>query len=136
MSGFSTEERATAWWSTDSRRAVTGKAFDVVAEKIGKAERADLGHLEHVTMGLRMQDTIAKFAEEELGIRWKPLDDSTATHPQHDWMKSHGDYISEDRTALLECKNYNGAYINAFSEPGEPVKVPEADLVQLSLIHI
>lgn len=130
MSGFSTSERATAWWSTDSRRAVSGKAFDVVAEKIGKAERPDLSEVEHVQMGLRMQDTIAKFAEEELGTRWRALDDATATHPQHAWFKSHGDYISEDRKALLECKNYNAAYIGSFSEPGEPVQVPIADWTQ------
>ena len=129
MSGFSPDERRTAWWSTDSRRAVSGKAFEVVAEKIGKAERPDLSEVEVVHMGLRMESTIAAFASEELG-QLKALGDSVATHPKHPWLKSHGDYMAQDNSFLVECKNYNALHIHQYSEPGEPVRVPNSDWAQ------
>jgi predicted phage-related endonuclease len=129
MSGFSPDERRSAWWSTDSRRAMTGKAFEVVAEKIGKAERPDLSEVEVVQMGLRMEATIAAFASEELG-ELKALGDAVATHPRYPWLKSHGDYIAADNSFLVECKNYNALHIHHYSEPGEPVRVPNADWAQ------
>ena len=129
MSGFSPDERRTAWWSTDSRRAVSGKAFEVVAEKIGKAERPDLSEVEVVQMGLRMESTIAAFASEELG-KLKALGDAVATHPKHPWLKSHGDYMAQDNSFLVECKNFNALHIHQYSEPGEPVRVPNADWAQ------
>jgi len=129
MSGFSADERRSAWWSTDSRRAMTGKAFEVVAEKIGKTERPDLSEVEVVQMGLRMESTIAAFASEELG-ELKPLGDAVATHPRYPWLKSHGDYIAADNSFLVECKNYNALHIHNYSEPGEPVRVPNADWAQ------
>jgi len=129
MSGFSSDERRSAWWSTDSRRAVSGKAFEVVAEKIGRAERPDLSEVEVVQMGLRMEATIAAFASEELG-ELKALGDAVATHPRYPWLKSHGDYIAADNSFLVECKNYNALHIHQYSEPGEPVRVPNADWAQ------
>jgi predicted phage-related endonuclease len=129
MSGFSPDERRSAWWSTDSRRAMTGKAFEVVAEKIGRAERPDLSEVEIVQMGLRMESTIAAFASEELG-ELKALGDAVATHPRYPWLKSHGDYIAADNSFLVECKNYNALHIHNYSEPGEPVRVPNADWAQ------
>jgi predicted phage-related endonuclease len=129
MSGFSADERRSAWWSTDSRRAVSGKAFEVLAEKTGRAERPDLSEVEVVQMGLRMESTIAAFAAEELG-QLKALDDSVAAHPKHPWMKSHGDYMAQDNSFLVECKNYNALHIHQYSEPGESVRVPNADWAQ------
>jgi predicted phage-related endonuclease len=129
MSGFSPDERRSAWWSTDSRRAMTGKAFEVISEKIGRAERPDLSEVEVVQMGLRMESTIAAFASEELG-ELKALGDAVATHPKHPWLKSHGDYIAADNSFLVECKNYNALHIHNYSEPGEPVRVPNADWAQ------
>jgi predicted phage-related endonuclease len=108
---------------------MTGKAFEVVAEKIGRAERPDLSEVEVVQMGLRMESTIAAFASEELG-ELKPLGDAVATHPKHPWLKSHGDYIAADNSFLVECKNYNALHIHNYSEPGEPVRVPNADWAQ------
>ena len=96
MSGFSPEDRRNAWWSTDSRRAVSGKAMDVILEKQGKRERVDLSGVEAVGMGLRMESTIAAFAAEELGQVIRPLDDAVATHPLHSWFKSHGDYMGTE----------------------------------------
>lgn len=130
MSGFSPVERNSAWWSTDTRRAYSGHAYHVVAEKLGREVREDISELEPVRMGLRMQDTIAKFAEEELNFRVKPLGDAVATHLKHKWLRSHGDYVSDLGTVLVECKNYNANRIHAFSEPDEPVKVPAADWAQ------
>ena len=129
MSGFSPDERRSAWWSTDSRRAVSGKAFEVVAEKIGRAERPDLSEVEVVQMGLRMESTIAAFASEELG-QLKALGDAVATHPRYPWLKSHGDYMAQDNSFLVECKNYNALHIHQYSEPGEPVRVPNSDWAQ------
>jgi len=129
MSGFSPDERRSAWWSTDSRRAVSGKAFEVVAEKIGRAERPDLSEVEVVQMGLRMEATIGAFASEELG-QLKALGDSVATHPKHPWLKSHGDFMAQDNSFLVECKNYNALHIHQYSEPGEPVRVPNSDWAQ------
>jgi predicted phage-related endonuclease len=129
MSGFSADERRSAWWSTDSRRAVSGKAFEVVAEKIGRTERPDLSEVEVVQMGLRMEATIAAFASEELG-ELKALGDAVATHAKHPWLKSHGDYMAADNSFLVECKNYNALHIHQYSESGEPVRVPNADWAQ------
>jgi len=129
MSGFSPDERRSAWWSTDSRRAVSGKGFEVVAEKIGRSERPDLSEVEVVQMGLRMEATIAAFASEELG-QLKALGDAVATHPRYPWLKSHGDYMAQDNSFLVECKNYNALHIHQYSEPGEPVRVPAADWAQ------
>jgi predicted phage-related endonuclease len=108
---------------------MTGKAFEVVAEKIGRAERPDLSEVEVVQMGLRMESTIAAFASEELG-ELKALGDAVATHPRYPWLKSHGDYIAADNSFLVECKNYNALHIHHYSEPGEPVRVPNADWAQ------
>lgn len=129
MSGFSPDERRSAWWSTDSRRAVSGKAFEVLAEKTGRAERPNLSEVEVVQMGLRMEATIAAFAAEELG-QLKALGDAVATHPRYPWLKSHGDYMAQDNSFLVECKNYNALHIHQYSEPGEPVRVPNADWAQ------
>lgn len=130
MSDFSPETRNSAWWSSDTRRAVSGKALEVVLEKQGRRERENLDDVEHVGMGLRMQDTIARFAEDELNIRLKPLGDSIGQHPANPWFRCHGDFISQDNRILVECKNYNAQHIHHFSEPGDPARIPAADWAQ------
>ena len=55
---FSPETRASAWWATDTRRAITGGLFDVIQEKQGRKQRDDLSEVEAVQMGLKMQPVI------------------------------------------------------------------------------
>ena len=45
---FSPETRASAWWATDTRRAITGGLFDVIQEKQGRKQRDDLSEVEAV----------------------------------------------------------------------------------------
>lgn len=129
MSDFSPEIRNAAWWSGDSRLAADGRAFDAVAYKLGKKAREDISHLEHVRMGHVMQPVIAKLWEEEHKQRVVEFD-VAVTHVTESWLRSHFDYITEDRRTLVECKNYNAHAINKFSEPGEPVRIPAADRAQ------
>lgn len=128
MDGFSKEERAAAWWATDSRRAVSGHLMDVILEKRGEKERPDLSEIEAVQMGLIMQPIIAQIFTEQTKINTRPLD-IAGTHRKHEWLRSHYDFLAEDG-GLVEVKNYNAAVINKYSEPDEPVKLPEADYIQ------
>jgi len=131
---FSPETRATSWWSTDCRRAVNGEAAEVVMEKQGKRTRNPTWELpkrqqEAMRMGLFLQPKIARLFEDKHEIRLKQLD-VALSHPTEQWLKSHFDYISEDNTVLVEIKNYNAAAAVRFSEEGETVRVPPADMAQ------
>lgn len=126
--GFSKEERASAWWATDSRRAVSGQLMDVILEKRGDQELEDLGEVEAVRMGLAMQPAIASIFTAETSIGTRPLD-IAGTHRKEEWLRSHFDFLCDDG-GLLEVKNYNAAIINKYSEPDEPVRMPEADYTQ------
>ena len=128
MDGFSKEERATAWWATDSRRAVSGNLYDVLREKRGEIERADLSGIEAVRMGLIMQPAIAEIFTNVTGISTSPLDDP-GTHRSQPWLRAHFDFVTEDG-GLLEVKNFNAAVANKYSEMDEPVRIPEADYIQ------
>jgi len=128
MDGFSKEERATAWWATDSRRAVSGHLYDVLREKRGEIERADLSDNEAVRMGLIMQPTIAEIFTSITGISTSPLDDP-GTHRSQHWLRAHFDFVTEDG-GLLEVKNFNAAVANKYSEMDEPVRIPDPDYIQ------
>jgi hypothetical protein len=128
MDGFSKEERATAWWATDSRRAVSGHLYDVLREKRGEIERVDLSNNEAVRMGLIMQPTIAEIFTSVTGISTSPLDDP-GTHRSQHWLRAHYDFVTEDG-GLLEVKNFNAAVANKYSEMDEPVRIPEPDYIQ------
>lgn len=125
---FSQESRASAWWATDSRRAVSGHLIDVLLEKRGEKERDDLSEVEAVQMGLKMQPTIAKLFEEATGIGTQELE-IAGTHKTETWLRAHFDFATNDG-GLLEVKNFNAALINKYSEPDEPLKLPEADYIQ------
>ena len=128
MDGFSKEERATAWWATDSRRAVSGQLYDVLREKRGEIERADLSGIEAVRMGLMMQPAIADIFTDVTKITTSPLDEP-GTHRTQPWLRAHFDFVTEDG-GLLEVKNFNIATIHKYSEMDEPVHIPEADYIQ------
>jgi len=125
---FSQESRASAWWATDSRRAVSGHLIDVLLEKRGEKERDDLSEVEAVQMGLKMQPVIAKLFEEVTGIGTQELE-IAGTHKTEPWLRAHFDFSTNDG-GLLEVKNFNAALINKYSEPDEPLKLPEADYIQ------
>lgn len=125
---FSQESRASAWWATDSRRAVSGHLIDVLLEKRGEKERDDLSEVEAVQMGLKMQPVIAKLFEEATGIGTQELE-IAGTHKTEPWLRAHFDFQTSDG-GLLEVKNFNAALINKYSEPDEPLKLPEADYIQ------
>jgi len=113
MNDFSSENRASAWWSTDCRRDVNGETVELILEKQGKRTRNPVESLperqqEAMRMGLFMQPHIARLFEDKHKLRVKEFDVSL-THSSETWMKSHFDYITEDQRALVECKNYNHA---------------------------
>lgn len=128
MDGFSKEERANAWWATDSRRAVSGHLYDVLREKRGEIERPDLSDVEAVRMGLIMQPTIAEIFTSVTSITTSPLDDP-GTHHSQPWLRAHFDFVTEDG-GLLEVKNFNAAVANKYSEMDEPIRIPDADYIQ------
>jgi hypothetical protein len=104
MSDFSPEVRNNALWSNDARRFVEGRAGEVYAEKIGVKPLDDLSAVEAVQMGLVMQEPIMKEFARRQRINFKDADYSLY-HPQHSFLASHFDYISEDGQTLYEVKN-------------------------------
>lgn len=128
MADFSPENRNSAIWSGDARRMVAGRQGEVWLEKTGQKEIADIGHLEPVQWGLRLQEPIARAVGDRLDIRLKELD-IEGTHIQHKWMRSHFDFVSEDNKTLYEIKNYNANARNKFGEDGS-TNVPVGDLAQ------
>lgn len=129
MSDFDPAIRNAAWWSGDSRLVANGRGFEAVAIKTGKMEREDISHLENVKMGHVMQPVIARLWEEKHKQRLKEYD-VAGTHHTETWLRSHFDYITEDNKVLVECKNYTAAVMGKYSEEGDPVRVPDADLYQ------
>lgn len=132
MSGdFSPEARASGWWSTDSRKAVSGRLYEVWATKTGRHQPEDISHLEPVQMGLTMQPVIARLFQDRMGVELRDAD-YELSHPSEPWMKSHFDYIGNEqgKPVLVECKNYNLQAQSKFSEPDEPPMVPPADWYQ------
>lgn len=128
MSDFDPVIRNAALWSGDSRRIASGDATGVVLEKLGRAEAPDLSGEEHVQMGKVMEPVIARIFEQQHDESLASWGDNYLTHSKHDWLRSHFDY--EFAGTLVECKNYNASYINQFSEPDDPVRVPNADYAQ------
>jgi hypothetical protein len=105
---FADEVRNKAWFSSDTRMALDGKATTVILQKQGKAEREDLSGVEVVQMGHVMEPFIAKIAEDKLGFLLAKAD-WTGTHPSEPWMQSHFDYVKEVKGGYIpyEIKNYN-----------------------------
>ena len=127
--GFSDQERIAAWWATDSRRAVNGGLIDVIREKRGEKPIDDLSEIEAVQMGLAMQPTLGKLFSQQTGIGVRDLD-WVGTHPNHTWLKAHGDFETNDG-GLLEVKNFNAASFNKYpDQDGDPMDLPEPDIVQ------
>ena len=120
--------RNSAWWSGDSRMAANGRAVDVILTKQGKREAPDLSDVEAVQMGHIMQPVIGRLFQDKHKIELKEAD-YAITHPKHDWMRSHFDFISADGTVLVEAKNYSAGVRNKFDADAN--RIPDADLAQL-----
>ena len=125
---FAPEVRNSAWWSGDSRMAANGRAVDAILTKQGKREAPDLSNVEAVQMGHVMQPVIGRLFQDKHKIELKEAD-YALTHPKHDWMRSHFDFISADGRVLVEAKNYNAGVRNKFDADAN--RIPDADLAQL-----
>lgn len=125
---FAPEVRNSAWWATDSRNVMNGKAIEVIMQKQGKMELPDLSNIEAVQMGHVMQPVIGRLAQDKLKMELKDAD-YALTHPDHDWLRSHFDFISADGKTLVEAKNYHANNRNKFDP--DTNRIPAADYAQL-----
>jgi predicted phage-related endonuclease len=127
--GFAPEDRQSAWWATDSRRAVSGQLLDVLLEKRGEKERADLSGIEAVQMGIYLEGAIGRLWEEQTGISVRDLD-IAGTHSTEPWLRAHGDFWTGDK-GLLETKNFGDHQFKKYPDMDDHwTKLPEQDIVQ------
>jgi predicted phage-related endonuclease len=101
---FIPEIRNSGLWSNDMRRLVQGKGGEVAAEKWKELAPPDLSNVEAVQMGHVMQFPIMQEFARRQRIEFKDAD-YMLTHPKHEFLKSHFDYISDDGKTLYEIKN-------------------------------
>jgi predicted phage-related endonuclease len=125
---FAPEIRNSAWWASDTRQVMNGKAVEVVLTKQGTLPPVDLSDVEAVQMGHVMQPLIGRLTSERLKLELKDADYSL-THPKHDWLRSHFDFISANGSTLVEVKNYSAGVRNKFDV--DTNRVPQADYAQL-----
>ena len=125
---FLPEVRNSAWWASDTRQVMNGKAVEVIMQKQGKIDPPDLSQIEAVQMGHVMQPIIGRLAQDKLKMELKDAD-YPLTHPDHSWLRSHFDFISTDGRVLVEAKNYNINTRNKFDV--ETNRIPPADYAQI-----
>ena len=130
---FSPETRRQALWATDARKIASGRAAEVYAEKLGLTEREDLSHNEAAQWGLKLQEAIGREVSTRLHLNLKDAD-YALTHPNHPWMKSHFDFISEDNTTLVEVKNYHFSKRNRFDTSLMPAE-DRAQCIHEAAVH-
>ena len=125
---FLPEIRNGAWWASDTRQVMNGKAVEVIMQKQGKIDPPDLSQIEAVQMGHVMQPIIGRLAQDRLQMELKDAD-YPLTHPDHTWLRSHFDFISADGRTLVEAKNYNINARNKFDVDSN--RIPPADYAQI-----
>jgi predicted phage-related endonuclease len=125
---FLPEIRNSAWWASDTRMVMNGKAVEVIMQKQGKIDPPDLSQIEAVQMGHVMQPIIGRLAQDKLKMELKDAD-YPLTHPDHSWLRSHFDFISADGRVLVEAKNYNINARNKFDADSN--RIPPADYAQI-----
>ena len=125
---FLPEIRNSAWWASDTRQVMNGKAVEVIMQKQGKIDPPDLSQIEAVQMGHVMQPIIGRLAQDRLNMELKDAD-YPLTHPDHSWLRSHFDFISADGRVLVEAKNYNINARNKFD--ADTNRIPPADYAQI-----
>jgi len=130
MSDFDHSFRKQAWWSSDTRKAVNGKANEVILQKLDMMEVEDLSDVEAVQMGHVMEPVIGRLAEQKLGVQLTKVEEFR-THPKESWLRSHFDFAGTQNgeTILVECKNYNAAVRSKFD--AEAGIIPVSDMAQL-----
>lgn len=111
-------------WPSDSRRIAAGDVCGVVLEKLGRLvseiEPEPIWHLP-------VRHAISRTFETVHGIRLKELD-TTSSHPRHEWIGGAFDYVKDDNSFLVTCKNYPLAENPNFSGEGEePTRIPASD---------
>jgi predicted phage-related endonuclease len=125
---FAPEIRNSAWWASDTRQAVNGKAVEVILTKQGTIPPVDLSDVEAVQMGHVMQPVIGRLVSQRLKMEIKDADYSL-THSKHHWFRSHFDFISADGESLIEVKNYSAGVRNKFDTDAN--RIPTVDYAQL-----
>lgn len=130
MSDFDPSFRKQAWWSSDTRKAVNGKANEVILQKLDMMEVEDLSDVEAVQMGHVMEPVIGRLAEQRLNVQLTKVEEFR-THPKESWLRSHFDFAGTQNgeTILVECKNYNAAVRSKFD--AEAGIIPVSDMAQL-----
>lgn len=129
MSDFDPAVRNSAWWASDTRRAASGYANEVILTKQGKLPMPDLSGIEAVQMGHVMEPVIGRLAQNKLGVELTKIEEYR-THPKHEWFRAHFDFAGRENgePILVECKNYNAGVRSKFDETGV---MPAADMAQL-----
>lgn len=110
--------RDKAIWSSDAGMIAEGKGGEVFLQKTGKKDKPDLSDVEPVQMGLHLQEPIMRIAAGRWGWEFKDAD-YALTHPKHEWLASHFDYISADGKTLYEVKNLGTHQRKKYGEDGE-----------------
>ena len=132
---FAPDIRNSAWWASDTRRAIQGHAVEAILIKQGKLPPPDLSGIEAVQMGHVMQPTIGRLAQDKLKKELKDAD-YALTHNSESWFRSHFDFISSDGNTLVEVKNYNASTRHQFDPDSN--RIPAVDYAQLvheSAVH-
>lgn len=129
MSDFDPAVRNAAWWASDTRRAASGYANEVILQKQGKMPIPDLSNIEAVQMGHVMEPVIGRLAQDKLRVELTKIEEYR-THPKHEWFRAHFDFAGRENgePILVECKNYNAAVRSKFDDSG---LMPAADMAQL-----
>jgi predicted phage-related endonuclease len=128
---FSPEVRNSAWWSGDSRRAASGKAGEVILQKLGKMPIPDLSNIERVQMGHVMEPVILGLAKERLQLDTVNKYGGILVHAYEPWLRCHVDgvAIKNGESVLIEAKNYDASQRHKF-DPDTGL-MPDADRAQL-----
>ena len=126
---FEPNVRNQALWASDTRRIIDGKAAEVYLERTGNALPVDLSEVEAVQWGLRLQDSIGRAVSDKMQVGLKDAD-YMMTHPQHSWMRSHFDFITDDGSTLIEVKNYGTHQRKYYGDDGTHI-IKAADRGQL-----
>ena len=129
MSNFDPAHRAKGWYASDTRKAVAGKANEVILTKQGKLPVEDLSHIEAVQMGHVMEPVIGQLAAKQLGIELVKIEEELS-HKTEPWLKSHFDFAGKEngKSILVEAKNYNAGARSKFD--AETGVIPAPDFYQ------
>lgn len=81
--------------SSDATRVMAGDWLSLWREKTGRAEPDDLDFVAAVQIGIATEHLHPRFVERATGVPCIAAE-RTWTHPDHDWMVAHPDFLSWD----------------------------------------